>query len=352
MSLMMLPLGLAVQTSRGDAELVASLQRRDPQALAELYDRYGRPVYSLILRLVGDSAVAEDAVQEIFCRVWNRIGGLDPQKGSIGPWLIAIAHRRAIEHSRSTAASGASGNCEELRESYEMYALGAAGEPERGEIRAHLDRGCEVCTSGVRRAIELAALPAETETAADPPARLRRRILASAGFEQKRFGWAPFWAAAAVLLLAAAVYFSGRERQFAEDVERAQDRLRAQTSELAHLNQAFAVLDAPDTMAVSFGEGRPVQGEIFANRSGVLLIARNLPAVPAGMALQMWVIPKGAKPQPAGLFRPDANGAAMHLARRSCAPGDTVAVTVENESGADRPTAEPIIVAPMAGGQQ
>jgi RNA polymerase sigma-70 factor (ECF subfamily) len=100
---MLLPLILAVYSAEGDPELVRRLQRRDPQALAELYDRYGRLTYSLILRVVRDTAIAEDLVQETFLRVWNRVQGFDGGKGSIGPWLLAVARNRAIDYLRSTS---------------------------------------------------------------------------------------------------------------------------------------------------------------------------------------------------------------------------------------------------------
>jgi RNA polymerase sigma-70 factor (ECF subfamily) len=100
---MLLPLLLAIQLTEGDGDLVARLQRRDPQALADLYDRYGRLVYSLILRVVRDSAIAEDLVQETFLRAWNRSQGLDAERGCIGPWLLAVARNRAIDYLRSAA---------------------------------------------------------------------------------------------------------------------------------------------------------------------------------------------------------------------------------------------------------
>ena len=81
----MLALILAVLT-KGAGDLLAGLQRRDPQALAELYDRYGRMVFGLILRVVRDHAAAEDLVQETFLRVWNRaiVTGLPaPAKWSV-----------------------------------------------------------------------------------------------------------------------------------------------------------------------------------------------------------------------------------------------------------------------------
>lgn len=100
---MLFPLWLAIHAADGDPELVQRLQRRDPQALAELYDRYGRLVFSLILRVVRDTGTAEDLVQETFLRVWNRVQGFDAEKGSIAPWLLAVARNRAIDYLRSVA---------------------------------------------------------------------------------------------------------------------------------------------------------------------------------------------------------------------------------------------------------
>jgi RNA polymerase sigma-70 factor (ECF subfamily) len=110
---MLLSLLMAV-LAEGDAEIVARLQRRDPQALAELYDRYGRLAYSLIVRVVRDGALAEDLVQETFLRVWNRAQGFDAKRGALGPWLLAVARNRAIDYLRS--ASGRERNALELEE--------------------------------------------------------------------------------------------------------------------------------------------------------------------------------------------------------------------------------------------
>src|SRR5690348_17036152 len=110
----LLPLLLALQAPAGDVELVLRLQKRDPQALAELYDRYGRLTFSLIVRVVRDAAIAEDLVQETFLRVWNRVQGFDAEKGSIGPWLLAVARNRAIDYLRS--ASGRERNALEFEE--------------------------------------------------------------------------------------------------------------------------------------------------------------------------------------------------------------------------------------------
>jgi RNA polymerase sigma-70 factor (ECF subfamily) len=98
-----IPILMAVHGGDDDSRLVQRMQQRDPKALAELYDRYGRVVYALILRIVRDVGIAEDLVQEAFLRVWNRVNGFDAQKGSIGPWLLAVARNRAIDYLRSSA---------------------------------------------------------------------------------------------------------------------------------------------------------------------------------------------------------------------------------------------------------
>ena len=64
-----LPILMAVHGGEDDTKLVQRMQQRDPHALAELYDRYGRVVYALILRVVRDTGIAEDLVQETFLRV-------------------------------------------------------------------------------------------------------------------------------------------------------------------------------------------------------------------------------------------------------------------------------------------
>jgi RNA polymerase sigma-70 factor (ECF subfamily) len=58
----------------------------------------------VILSIVRDGAVAEDLVQETFLRVWNRIHAFEPARGALGPWLLAIARNRAIDHLRSLSA--------------------------------------------------------------------------------------------------------------------------------------------------------------------------------------------------------------------------------------------------------
>jgi RNA polymerase sigma-70 factor (ECF subfamily) len=87
-----------------DADLARRLRNRDPKAMSELYDRYGRLVYSLIFRVVRNAATAEDVTQETFLRIWNRAQLFDLERGSLGPWIVTVARNRAIDHMRSADA--------------------------------------------------------------------------------------------------------------------------------------------------------------------------------------------------------------------------------------------------------
>ncbi len=86
---------------KDDRELVERLKRREPQAMADLYDGYGRTTYSLILRIVRNTGVAEDLVQETFLRIWNRVHAFDFERGALGVWLLAVARNRALDYLRS-----------------------------------------------------------------------------------------------------------------------------------------------------------------------------------------------------------------------------------------------------------
>jgi len=97
----LLPLVFAAVHASEDRELVARLKQRDQRAMADLYDRYGRLAYTVILRVVRDVSVAEDLCQETFLRVWNRVGGFDAEKGALGSWILTVARNRAIDYLRS-----------------------------------------------------------------------------------------------------------------------------------------------------------------------------------------------------------------------------------------------------------
>lgn len=85
-----------------DQEIARRLKQRDSTAMAELYDKYGGLLYSVILRSVSNPATAEDLVQETFLRIWNRIHTFDVERGRLEGWMVTIARNRAIDYLRST----------------------------------------------------------------------------------------------------------------------------------------------------------------------------------------------------------------------------------------------------------
>jgi RNA polymerase sigma factor (sigma-70 family) len=84
-------------THLSDEAIVALVARRDEQALAELYDRFGRVAYGLALRIVRDAALAEDAVQDGFLAAWRAAGRFNAERAKASTWLLTLVHRRAVD---------------------------------------------------------------------------------------------------------------------------------------------------------------------------------------------------------------------------------------------------------------
>ena len=80
-----------------DEALVALVARADEEALAELYDRFGRVAYGLALRIVRDPALAEDAVQEGFLAVWRSAARFVAERAKASTWILTLTHRRAVD---------------------------------------------------------------------------------------------------------------------------------------------------------------------------------------------------------------------------------------------------------------
>lgn len=83
-----------------DEALVRRLARGDVGALEELYGRYARPVFSLALRILGDTADAEETTQDVFERVWRHAPSFDAERGRFGTWLMSMTHHVAVDRVR------------------------------------------------------------------------------------------------------------------------------------------------------------------------------------------------------------------------------------------------------------
>jgi RNA polymerase sigma-70 factor (ECF subfamily) len=91
-------------SNRGDAaeemRLVAWIRAGDQQAMSELYDRYGKVVYAVALRVLQDASGAEDVLQDVFLQLWRKPDAFDASRGSLAAWLAVIARHRAIDRVR------------------------------------------------------------------------------------------------------------------------------------------------------------------------------------------------------------------------------------------------------------
>jgi RNA polymerase sigma-70 factor (ECF subfamily) len=83
-----------------DEELIARVCWHEEPALATIYDRYSRLIYTIALRIVGDRESAEEVMQDVFQAVWQSAGSFQPS-GNFSAWLIGIARHRAIDATRS-----------------------------------------------------------------------------------------------------------------------------------------------------------------------------------------------------------------------------------------------------------
>ena len=88
----------------GDERLMTGIQERDPEALAELYDRYSGILKSLIMGVIHNDAEADDLLQEIFMEIWNQAAHYSAQKGKPLGWIVTLTRRRSIDRLRKKQA--------------------------------------------------------------------------------------------------------------------------------------------------------------------------------------------------------------------------------------------------------
>jgi RNA polymerase sigma-70 factor, ECF subfamily len=105
------------ERSTSDSALVVAVARHDQAALAELYRRHGGSLFCAAMRVLSVRTLAEDVVQEIFIRLWQRPERFDPSRGTLRSFLLAQCHSRAVDIVRA----------EEARRHREERAINAGG---------------------------------------------------------------------------------------------------------------------------------------------------------------------------------------------------------------------------------
>jgi RNA polymerase sigma-70 factor (ECF subfamily) len=88
-------------TLQADTDLLTRVARGDQLAFAALYDELAPKVYGLARRVLRDPAHAEEVAHEVMIEIWRTAPRFDPATGSVTGWVVAVAHRRAVDRVRS-----------------------------------------------------------------------------------------------------------------------------------------------------------------------------------------------------------------------------------------------------------
>src|SRR6185369_16597568 len=259
-------------------------------------------------------------------------------------------------------------------ESYEelltLQALGALDASDQRELEDHLET-CAACRTELAELRDAAGLLAHASTPAEPGAAVRTRMLDEVRKEKQSkvsSPVVPFRARPAatvwpnLLRLAAAIAFVAlligmavlwrRDARSRQEIARLSQQLNRQNRELdrdrealARQREAIALMNAPGMKKMELAGTPTAQSAratfIYDQNTGRAMIMTNgLPAAPAGMAYEVWFIPKGHSPMPGKVFKVDPSGHAMMMDQMPAEAMDSavIAVTLEPEKGSASPT--------------
>lgn len=96
-----------------DLALMRRVAGNQPQAAEELYDRFAPLVYRLAFQAMPTRADAEDAVQEIFVRLWRTADRYDPKRAALVTWVMLISRRHLVDRLRRSRARVKAGALDE-----------------------------------------------------------------------------------------------------------------------------------------------------------------------------------------------------------------------------------------------
>jgi len=243
-----------------------------------------------------------------------------------------------------------------------LYALGSLSGEEQTVLEKHLE-ACAACRRELEQRRGDMALMALSTAGPTPPQRARHRLLAAVAREPRagtvpetsllvtRRWWAPApWLAAAVLAIGV-VWLWRQSDQLALRVAELQRRLAEQQGQLQQAREVVATLTATDAMIVPVAAPntppQPQGKAIYVrDKSRLIFVASNMPALPPQKAYELWLIPVQGAPIPAGVFKPDARGSAVviHPPLPAGLQAKAFAITVEPEAGSSTPTMPIVMV--------
>lgn len=89
---------------RGSEQLLLAIAQHDRSAFEELLERYAGEVHAVARSVLRDPAPSEDVTREVFLEIWATASRFDRDRSSARAWVLATAHRRAVERLRSLRA--------------------------------------------------------------------------------------------------------------------------------------------------------------------------------------------------------------------------------------------------------
>jgi anti-sigma-K factor RskA len=241
---------------------------------------------------------------------------------------------------------------EQFADDLALLALGALQGDERVALEKHLEE-CSSCRRELERLRGDMALLALSSSGAAPPRRSRERLLKAIAKEpraHKTSGRARSlrtflpWLATAALLLVAAFFWQQSDR-LAQQVARLQDQSAQQQAQLERAQEVVSTLTSTDALRITLvaaqAPPQPQGKAIYVrDRSSLIFLASNMPALPPQKAYELWLLPTNGAPIPAGVFKPDARGSATVIEPPLPAgvEAKAFAITVEPEQGSSTPT--------------
>lgn len=84
-----------------EIELMKRIKAKDGEALGELYDLYSRLLYGMVISIVKKREEAEDVLQEVFIKIWEKASSFDEERGNVYSWLVTLTRNKAIDRIRS-----------------------------------------------------------------------------------------------------------------------------------------------------------------------------------------------------------------------------------------------------------
>jgi anti-sigma-K factor RskA len=253
---------------------------------------------------------------------------------------------------------------EQFAEDLALYALNALEGDERTDLEKHLAT-CNTCRAELEQLRGDGALLALSTMGPKPPARARQRLLDAVAKEAAQsptlaqktrkdgaprswWGWLGWAAAAAVIVLAASLWKENLALK--QTLASASSQMAENARQLEEIRKIAAPIIEPEAQRitlVSMKSPPQPQGKAFylKNRSSLVFVANNMPALPPQKAYELWLIPVQGAPIPAGVFKPDARGSAtvVNPPLPEGAEAKAFAITVENEAGSAAPTS-PVIM--------